>query len=224
MGAGAGQPPDRHRRPIVGRQQLARGTIYRQQFVVARRADQRDGVEPRRSHCAVPVAAGHARVSRAPVARRQHRRSGYAQSRVYRDAAGPVSRRRRSAGWCHDGQRALGRRRCLWRRRVVCGCERPELPFLWHRPARQRACIAAATRCVRSLRRRTRSALRAQRVGALRVAGSRRLRRSRYVRHVERTADVRQRLVPSDGPLRLGAVPGRPLGVDRSVGLDVGRR
>ena len=38
------------------------------------------------------------------------------------------------------------------------------------------------------------------------------------------TAELRQRLVPSDGPLRLGAVPGRPLGVDRSVGLDVGRR
>ena len=104
MGAGAGQPPDRHRRPIVGRQQRARGTICRQQLVVARRADQRDGVESRRSHCAVPVAAGHARVPRAPAARRQHRRSRHAEPRVYRDAAGPVSRRRRSAGWRDDGQ------------------------------------------------------------------------------------------------------------------------
>ena len=45
----------------------------------------------------------------------------------------------------------------------------------------------------------------------------------RYVRHVERAGELRQRLVPAHRAVRVGAIPRRPLGVDRSVGMDVGR-
>ena len=61
-------------------------------------------------------------------------------------------------------------------------------------------------------------------VGALRVAGSRRLRGSRCPWQLARRSDLRQRLDADPCRRRLDAVPRWPLGLGRSVGLDLGRR
>ncbi len=130
--------------------------------------------------------------------------------------------RGRSRRAVHDHRHARRPGRGLRPGRRVRHRFRPVVPLHGHRPARGPAWRHAALRRFRSLVERTRPALRQLRLRPLRLAGHDRLPGSRCERNLARRCDLRQRLVPEPRRRRLGALPRRPLGLDRPVGLDLG--
>ena len=83
---------------------------------------------------------------------------------------------------------------------------------------------APAADRIRIVGERSRPPRRHVRVGALRFARSRRLRRPRRRRRLDRRARIRPRVAAAVRRARLGAVSLRPLGLGRAVGLDLDRR
>ena len=148
----------------------------------------------------------------------------HAEPRVFDPSRGRLSRRRRPRGQCHDGDDAQRPGRSLRRTRRVRGRRGRCLPLLRDRPRRLRIPGPAAARRARPLGVRARPPLGHLGVRALRFARGHRLSGPRCQRRLARRGRLRQRVGAQPPRHRLGAVSRRPLGVDRSVGLDLGRQ
>ena len=178
--------------------------------------------QPRRPHRPAAAHAGLAEHPRAPPRAEPGLRGRHAQPRLHRAQARrlPDRGRPRRRGDHHPGAQRPGRglRRGHGLRRRLA----PALSLHGDRPARRRIPRHAALRRFRPLVGRPRPRLRQLGFRPLCFAGRDRLPGSRRERHLARRRDLRQRLVPEPRGLRLGALPRRPLVLDRPVGLDLG--
>ena len=222
----ADQPSDRHRRSAVGRQQRPRRIDARQQHVVARRIHERQ-------RCRISTTAS--RSSSCSRERWTSACAGLPSGNIVEvdtpNLAFTVTRpgHYRIVVDPQDGattvDRALGRRGEVYGENASYAVASGQAYRFYGNDLRDSELVSnTAARRVRSLGRGARPPLRPRRFGALRLAGGRRLRGSRHVRHVER----RRRATATCGfpraVARMGAVSRWALGVDRPVGLDVGRR
>ncbi len=224
MGPGERQSPADRRRPPVGRCRSARRTAGRANRAACRRRHQRLAAEPRRPRGAGGTRAGDARHPRAPLRRRRRARDRHAQPRVLDPARRRLSHRGRPRARRHHGDDAQRPGRGLRRERGLRRRRRQGVPVLRQRACRLRIPCPAATRRPRSLGRGARQSLGRIGLGALRLARRDGLPGPRCLRRLACRIGLRQRVGAEPGGRRLGPLSRRPLGMDRSVGLDLGRR